>query len=83
MVLEKFNRDSFEEELAMMATIYRWDVKKEQDEDLGDEGDKPTPEDLEKGEIIEAIGRSLMNSGSIDLGNKRAVDVDDLNYQPH
>ena len=81
MINDRLSTEEFEVELAMMATKYRWELRKEIDEDLGNE--EPKISEGEKADLdrIEALGRAVANhhAKTFDLGNKRATDIPGLN----
>ena len=75
-VLDCMSDENIERELGSFSAKYRWERKRQMDEDLGDE-EVVSLKDIEKGEIEEAKGKSIFDYGTnrLNLANRKVTDL--------
>ena len=76
-ILDNMSEERLEKELGMFSAKMRWQIKKELDEDLGDDEDEVSEEDILLGEEMEARGRMVYDpeANKVLMANRRVTDM--------
>ena len=76
-ILDKLNVEEIKVELAMCSTKLRWEIRKESDEKLDDDEEKPTEEEKDHYDELEAEARQPFNpvKKSLDMRCRKVTDL--------